>query len=125
MRTATFERLFYLSEHEVTNKQFRAFAAGHDSGDYQETNLNDNDQPVVMVSWHEAAAYCNWLSKEDGLTPFYHMEFGKVVGQNPAAKGYRLAHRGRVGMECKEAATGTERRRRTTTLRLGQRPATA
>ena len=90
MRTATFERLFYLSEHEVTNKQFRAFATGHDSGNYQETNLNDNDQPVVMVSWHEAAAYCNWLSKEDGLTPFYQMEFGKVVGQNPTAKGYRL-----------------------------------
>ena len=90
MRTASFTRLFYLSEHEVTNKQFRAFASGHDSESYQETNLNDNDQPVVMVSWHEAAAYCNWLSKEDGLEPFYQMEFSKVVGQNSTTKGYRL-----------------------------------
>jgi|TARA_B110000971_G_C20039660_1_gene516919 formylglycine-generating enzyme required for sulfatase activity len=90
MRTATFTRLFYVSEHEVTNEQFRAFATGHDSGSYQETNLNDNDQPVVKVSWHEAAAYCNWLSKEDGLEPFYQMEFSKVVGQNSAVKGYRL-----------------------------------
>jgi len=90
MRTATFKRLFYISENEVTNKQFRAFASGHDSGSYQETNLNDSDQPVSMVSWHDAAAYCNWLSKEDGLKPFYQMEFSKVVGQNPNATGYRL-----------------------------------
>ena len=90
MRRANFDRLFYLAEREVTNAQFRAFASGHDSGDFQDQDLNDDEQPVVNVSWHEAANYCNWLSEQDGLSPFYAIEFGKVIAINPSATGYRL-----------------------------------
>ena len=90
MRQASFSRLFYLAEREVTNAQFRAFASGHDSGNFQEQDLNEDDQPVVNVSWDEAASYCNWLSGQEGLTPFYDIEFAKVKGTNPSATGYRL-----------------------------------
>jgi formylglycine-generating enzyme required for sulfatase activity len=90
MRQANFDRLFYLAEREVTNAQFRAFASGHDSGDFQNQDLNDDDQPAVNVGWHEAANYCNWLSKQDGLSPFYAIEFGKVTAINPSSTGYRL-----------------------------------
>jgi formylglycine-generating enzyme required for sulfatase activity len=27
------------------------------------------DCPVLSVTWYEAAEYCNWLSKEEGLSP--------------------------------------------------------
>lgn len=90
MRLADFDRLFYLAEREVTNAQFRAFASGHDSGDFQDQDLNEDDQPVVNVSWDEAASYCNWLSGQEDLTPFYDIEFGKVIGTSPSATGYRL-----------------------------------
>lgn len=90
LRQVTLERLFYLATREVTNKQFRAFASGHSSEDFEEQDLDDDDQPVVGIGWQEAAAYCNWLSKKDKLPPFYNVEFGKVAGINPAAIGYRL-----------------------------------
>ena len=90
MRRAEFTRLFYLAEREVTNAQFRAFASGHDSGSFQEQSLNGDDQPVTNISWHEAAAYCNWLSDQEGYEPFYTIEFAKVIGTNPKATGYRL-----------------------------------
>ena len=90
LRTAKLTRLFYLGRHEVTNAQFRAFAAGHSSGDYQNIGLDADEQPVVDVSWTEAAQYCNWLSRQDGLAPFYEEEFGDVVGFDASALGYRL-----------------------------------
>ena len=90
IRTVDLTRLFYLSRHEVTNGQFRAFASGHLSGQFENRDLDRDNQPVVEVSWHEAALYCNWLSEQDDLEPFYQEEFGKAVGFNPTALGYRL-----------------------------------
>lgn len=90
LRKADFSRLFYLSEKEVTNAEFRAFASGHDSGKFDEISLNGDDQPATQISWNEAATYCNWLSTQDKLEPFYNIEFSKVVGVNKEALGYRL-----------------------------------
>ena len=90
LRDAELTRLFYLGRHEVTNAQFRAFASGHDSGVFEGLDLNQADQPVVRLSWHDAARYCNWLSAQDDLEPFYREDLGKVVGFNPKALGYRL-----------------------------------
>ncbi|MDH3641929.1 MAG: PEGA domain-containing protein [Gammaproteobacteria bacterium] len=90
LREVEMARLFYLGRHEVSNAQFKAFAPGHDSGEFQEHALDKDDMPVVDVSWEEAALYCNWLSKQDGLPVFYRTEFGKVTGINITATGYRL-----------------------------------
>ena len=90
IRDVELTRLFYLSRHEVTNGQFRVFAKGHSSGQFENRDLDQDTQPVVGVSWHEAALYCNWLSEQDGLEPFYREEFGKIVGFKSTALGYRL-----------------------------------
>ena len=90
LREIALSRLFYLGIKEVTNAQFKAFASGHDSGSYEDQHLDKDGQPVVELSWHEAALYCNWLSAQDGLPPFYSAEFGKVTGFNPQSTGYRL-----------------------------------
>lgn len=89
-RTAPLERLFYISTHEVTNAQFRTLAPEHDSGKYQGMSLDKDDQPVVNVSWDEAALYCNSLSDREGLERFYIVEGARVVGTNENALGYRL-----------------------------------
>ena len=89
-RTTNLNRLFYLGTHEVTNAKFRAFAMGHNSGDFQGISLDKDEQPVVGVPWREVAFYCNWLSKQDDLEPFYVMHGNEVVGVNANALGYRL-----------------------------------
>ena len=90
LRTAKLTRLFYLGRREVTNKEFRAFAAEHSSGSFQNFDLSGGDQPVANVAWNEAARYCNWLSQQDGLAPFYQESDGRITGFNPIAMGYRL-----------------------------------
>lgn len=49
---------------------------------------SDNN-PITNVTWYDAIKYCNWLSKEDGLTPAY-----KLAGPNVIcdfnSNGYRL-----------------------------------
>ena len=90
LRDVELTRLFYLSRHEVTNGQFRVFAKGHSSGEFDNRDLDGDNQPVASISWNEAALYCNWLSQQDGLEPFYREEFGKVVGFSQSALGYRM-----------------------------------
>ncbi|MGK0297117.1 MAG: sulfatase activating formylglycine-generating enzyme [Gammaproteobacteria bacterium] len=90
IRNIQFSRSFYLSETEVTNAEFRQFEANHNSGTVQENNLNGDKQPVVNISWEQAALYCNWLSEQDSLVPFYLVVDKKVTGFNAKADGYRL-----------------------------------
>ncbi|MCY4263718.1 MAG: PEGA domain-containing protein [Gammaproteobacteria bacterium] len=90
LRDIKLERPFYLAYREVTNAQYRAFDAEHSSGTVQGLTLNNELQPVVRVSWNQAALYCNWLSEQEGLPLFYRVEEESVVGFNPESIGYRL-----------------------------------
>lgn len=90
IRNIELTRPFYLGMHEVTNEQFRLFARDHSSGAVQSRSLDGEPQPVVQVSWQQAARYCNWLSQRESLTAFYVETEGKITGVNPLANGYRL-----------------------------------
>ena len=81
---------FYVALHETTNKQFRAFKRKHSAGNYKKKSLDANKAPAVNMTWQEAALYCNWLSKAEGLDPFYQTTSGFVSGNNADANGYRL-----------------------------------
>lgn len=87
---AELSKHFYVSEKEVTNKEFREFDSTHSAGNYKQKSLDSNQHPAVNISWQQAALYCNWLSAREGLEPFYQTESGYVSGQNPQANGYRL-----------------------------------
>ncbi len=90
IRKVRLTRPFYLGVAEVTNKEYRLFDKGFSSGRVKGENLNGARQPVVNVSWAQAALYCNWLSGQDSLEPFYLEQGGAVTGFNSAADGYRL-----------------------------------
>ncbi|HSO62518.1 MAG TPA: SUMF1/EgtB/PvdO family nonheme iron enzyme [Desulfobacterales bacterium] len=83
-------RSFYLGTREVTNGEFRQFLATHTSGTFKSQDLNRDDLPVVMVSWEQAALFCNWLSVKASLPPVYIQKEGRVVASDPLGKGYRL-----------------------------------
>ena len=91
LRNVTLKRPFYVGEREVTNREFLAFSLSHSSGVFKGNNLSEPNQPVVQVTWDEAARFCNWLSaQEDGLTPSYLEQSGSVIPANSIGTGYRL-----------------------------------
>ncbi len=81
---------FYVGTHEVTNKQFIAFKAAHDSGFATHASLAGDTNPVARVTWSQAAEYCNYLSTQEGLTPVYEDRFGELEAIRPFPNGYRL-----------------------------------
>ena len=89
-RAVKLERRFYLALREVTNYEFRQFRQAHRSGFVLQQTLDLDRQPVVNVTWQDAAEYCNWLSAKEGLTPAYKSEGGRLVPVVPATNGYRL-----------------------------------
>jgi formylglycine-generating enzyme required for sulfatase activity len=65
-------RRFAIAAKEVTVEQFDRFV--HEAPQYAthpihlERNSPAPDGPMITVSWTHAAAYCNWLSKQEGLS---------------------------------------------------------
>jgi formylglycine-generating enzyme required for sulfatase activity len=90
LRPVELTRAFYIGKYEVTNREFREFQPNHSSGIIQRTTLDLDDQPVARVTWNQAARYCNWLSKKEGLPLAYEIQGGKVVAVRPMTTGYRL-----------------------------------
>lgn len=64
-------RAFQMGKTEVTLGQFKKFiaAAGRRdlvTDDFMKYNAHGDNAPVVMVSWHDAKAFIDWLNKTDG-----------------------------------------------------------
>ena len=89
-RLVELTRPFYLASTEVTNAEFRKFRSAHSSGFAEGESLNGDRQPVVNVSWEDAARYCNWLSSRAGLPPAYAEVNGRIQATQPLSTGYRL-----------------------------------
>jgi len=85
LRRVKLTKPFYISTHEVNRAQYGKFkqATG-------KPVAGAGNEPVTSVSWIEAAQYCNWLSRQAHLTPFYNIRGGRLLGSNTSADGYRL-----------------------------------
>ena len=89
-RNVELKRPFYIGRFQVTNTEFRQFKADHLSGIFKDETLDLEKQPVVRVSWQEAAAFCNWLSEREKLPPAYARRGDRLELIEPATTGYRL-----------------------------------
>lgn len=65
LHEVTISRPYYMSVHEVTNRQYRAWKSGHEAGSYDEHSLNGDDQPAVPIDWDDAVGFAAWISDRD------------------------------------------------------------
>lgn len=57
---------FELAAYQVTNEEYECFLAATQRPvplHWDDSNFNHSRQPVVAVSWFDAVAYCEWLSR--------------------------------------------------------------
>ncbi len=76
---------FYIAGYPVTNQQYRKFVeqTGHQAPPYwNDSSYNQDDQPVVGVTWDDAQAYCQWA----GLRLPTEAEWEKAAGWDEGKK---------------------------------------
>jgi formylglycine-generating enzyme required for sulfatase activity len=77
---------FAMSKYEITNEEYEEFDPTHRQ--FRDGFSWRNREPVIYVSSTDGANYCNWLSRQAGLTPVYDE---KTLEPNLKADGFRLA----------------------------------
>lgn len=56
---------FYMDVKEVTNREYEMYDPSHKAKRLD--NADGDDIPVTNVSWKEAKAFCEWLSRKEGV----------------------------------------------------------
>jgi formylglycine-generating enzyme required for sulfatase activity len=59
---------YWIGKYEITFSQYDGYCKKMGKEEQSDKGWGREKQPVINVSWDEAAAYCQWLSRETGLT---------------------------------------------------------
>ena len=79
-RRVNIAKHFFISKNLITNSEFK---------NYKKSTKASN-LPINNISWIDAAKFCNWLSKKEGLEQFYIIKNDILIYYNTKSNGYRL-----------------------------------
>ncbi len=87
-------RQFAIASKPVSVSQFLEFRSEHE---YSKKYAPSRDCPVNMVTWYEAAAYCNWLSEQEGIPKDQWCYLANAAGKYEAGMKIAANHLQRTG----------------------------
>ena len=80
---------FEMDKYDVTFEEYDAYCAATGMEKPSDNGWGRGTRPVVNVDWHDAVAYCNWRSRQEGRNPAYAINVRRV-DCDWGANGYRL-----------------------------------